>query len=138
MPTLVHVVDDDAAFRTAIERRLKLAGYEVATYSSGRHLLERLPSESQSGCILLDVLIPGLSGSALQERLSTLGSTLPIIFITGYPDIQITARTLKAGAADFLIKPVSSDQLLQAIERAVAHHETATTKAAEAFPIPKA
>jgi FixJ family two-component response regulator len=74
-------------------------------------------------CILLDVLMPGLSGSALQERLSTLGSTLPIIFITGHPDIPITVRTLKAGAADFLTKPVSSDQLFQAIERAIAHHE---------------
>jgi FixJ family two-component response regulator len=122
LPGLVHVVDDDAAFRTAIERRLKHAGYEVATYASARHLLERLPSESQLGCILLDVLIPGLSGPALQERLSTLGSTLPIIFITGHPDIPTTVRTLKAGAEDFLTKPVSSDLLLQAIERAIAHH----------------
>ena len=100
-------------------------------------MLERLPGESGSGCILLDVLIPGLSGAALQERLRTLGSTLPIIFITGHPDIPTTVRTLKAGAADFLTKPVSSDQLLQAIERAIAHHETATTKTAEAFLIPK-
>jgi FixJ family two-component response regulator len=75
------------------------------------------------GCILLDVLIPGLSGPALQERLSTLGSMLPIIFIIGHPDIPTTVRTLKAGAEDFLTKPVSSDLLLQAIERAIAHHE---------------
>jgi FixJ family two-component response regulator len=106
-----------------MERRLKHAGYVVATYASAQHLLDRLPSESVPGCILLDVRMPQLNGPELQERLSALGSTLPIIFLTGYPDIPTTVRTLKAGAADFLTKPVSSDQLLQAIERAIAHHE---------------
>ncbi len=106
-----------------MERRLKHAGYEVATYPSAQHLLDRLPSESVPGCILLDVRIPGLSGPELQERLNELGSTLPIIFLTGYPDFRTTVRTIKAGAEDFLIKPVSSDDLLQAVERAIAHHE---------------
>jgi FixJ family two-component response regulator len=119
----VHVVDDDAAFRTAIERRLKQAGYEVTTYPSAQHLLDRLPSETEVGCILLDVRIPDLSGTELQDRLRELGSTLPIIFLTGYPDIRLTVQTIRAGAEDFLIKPVSSDLLLQAIERAVAHHK---------------
>jgi FixJ family two-component response regulator len=122
LPGLVHVVDDDAAFRTAIERRLKKAGYEVATYASAQHLLDRLPSETEVGCILLDVRIPGLSGPELQERLSTLGSTLPIIFLSGYSDIPTTVRGIKAGAEDFLTKPVSSDRLLQAIERAIECH----------------
>ena len=122
MPGLVHVVDDDAAFRTAIERRLKHAGYGVATYASAQHLLDRWSGESVPGCILLDVRIPGLSGPELQERLSELGSTLPIIFLTGYPDIPTTVRGIKAGAEDFLTKPVSSDRLLQAVERALAHH----------------
>src|ERR1700723_450215 len=117
-----HVVDDDAAFRTAIERRLKKAGYEVATYPSAQHLLDRLPNEAELGCILLDVRIPGLSGPELQERLSKLGSTLPIIFLTGHPDIPTTVRTIKAGADDFLTKPVASVQLLQAVERSIAHH----------------
>jgi FixJ family two-component response regulator len=125
LPGLVHVVDDDASFRTAIERRLKKAGYEVATYSSAQHLLDRLPGESELGCILLDVQIPGLSGPELQGRLSELGSTLPIVFLTGYPDVPTTVRTIKAGAEDFLTKPVSSDDLLRAIERAIAHHEAA-------------
>jgi FixJ family two-component response regulator len=119
----VHVVDDDASFRTAIERCLKKAGYEVATYPSAQHLLDRLPSESEPGCILLDVRIPALSGPELQGRLSELGSTLPIIFLTGYPDISTTVQAIKAGASDFLTKPVSSDELLKAIERAIAHHE---------------
>jgi FixJ family two-component response regulator len=119
----VHIVDDDASFRTAMERRLKHAGYEVATYASAQHLLDDLPSESVRSCLLLDVRIPELSGPELQERLSELGSTLPIIFLTGYPDIPATVRAIKAGADDFLTKPVSSDDLLQAIERAIAHHE---------------
>jgi FixJ family two-component response regulator len=119
----VHIVDDDASFRTAMERRLKKAGYAVATYASAQPLLDRLPSESVPSCILLDVRIPELSGPELQERLSELGSTLPIIFLTGHPDVPTTVRAIKAGADDFLTKPVSSDKLLQAVERAIAHHE---------------
>jgi FixJ family two-component response regulator len=119
----VHIVDDDPSFRTAMERRLTHAGYEVATYASAQHLLDDLPSESVRSCLLLDVRIPELSGPELQERLSELGSTLPIIFLTGHPDIPATVRAIKAGADDFLTKPVSSDDLLQAIERAIAHHE---------------
>jgi FixJ family two-component response regulator len=124
LPGLVHVVDDDAAFRTAIERRLKKAGYEVATYASAEQLLDRLPSDSVLGCILLDVRIPGLSGPELQERLSELRSKLPIIFLTGYPDIPTTVRTIRAGAEDVLTKPVPSDRLLQAVERAIALHSS--------------
>ena len=122
MQGCVHVVDDDASFRKAIERQLRHAGYDVATYASAQHLLDRLPSESIPSCILLDVRIPGLSGPELQERLSELGSTLPIIFLTGYPDVRTTVRTIKAGAEDFLTKPVSSNKLLQAVERAIARH----------------
>jgi FixJ family two-component response regulator len=85
--------------------------------------LDRLPSDGVSGCILLDVRIPGLSGPELQERLSELGSMLPIIFLTGHPDIPTTVRTIKAGADDFLTKPVTSDDLLRAIEQALARHE---------------
>lgn len=120
----VHIVDDDASFRIALERRLKKAGYEVATYSSAQQLLDRLPDESEAGCILLDVRIPGLSGPELQARLAELGSALPIIFVTGYADVRTTVQTIKAGAEDFLTKPVTSEQLLRALEQAMAHHET--------------
>ena len=125
MPALVHIVDDDASFRTAMERRLKKAGYEVAVYPSAQNLLDRLPNEGEPGCILLDVRIPGLSGPELQDRLSELGSTLPIVFLTGYADVQTTVRTIKAGAEDFLTKPVSSEHLLAAVERALAHQVAA-------------
>jgi RNA polymerase sigma factor (sigma-70 family) len=123
LPSLIHVVDDDASFRTAIERRLKKAGYNVATYPSAQQLLDRVPDETEPGCILLDVRIPDLSGPELQHRLAELGSTLPIIFLTGFADVPTTVRTIKAGAEDFLTKPVPSEQLLRAIERAMARHE---------------
>jgi RNA polymerase sigma factor (sigma-70 family) len=123
VPGTVHVVDDDASFRIAIERRLKMAGYAVATYPSSQQLLDRLPDENGPGCILLDVRIPDMSGPDLQDRLSKLGSTLPIVFLSGYGDVATTVRTIKAGAEDFLTKPVSSEQLLHAIELAMARHE---------------
>jgi RNA polymerase sigma factor (sigma-70 family) len=119
----VHVVDDDASFRVAIERRLKRAGYDVATYATAQQLLDRLPSDGALGCILLDVQIPGLTGPELQERLGQLGSALPIVFLTGHGDIPMSVRAVKAGAEDFLTKPVSSEDLLHAIEQALAHHE---------------
>lgn len=119
----IHLVDDDASFRNAIERRLKKAGYDVATYPSAQQLLDHLPDEAEPGCILLDVRIPGLSGPELQAHLGKLGSTLPIVFLTGYADVRITVQAIKAGAEDFLTKPVSSEQLLRAIEQALAHHE---------------
>jgi FixJ family two-component response regulator len=125
VPGIVHVVDDDVSFQTAIERRLKLAGYDVATYSSAKELLDRLPDDREPGCILLDVRIPGLSGPELQARLIALGSTLPIVFLTGHADTATTVRTIKAGAEDFLTKPVSSEQLIDAIQRALARQEVA-------------
>ena len=123
MQACVHIVDDDASFLVAMERRLKHAGYEVATYASALHLLVNLPTESIPSCILLDVRIPDMDGPALQKRLAELGSTLPIIFLTGYIDIPVTVRAIKSGAADVLTKPVSSDDLLRTIEGAIAHHE---------------
>ena len=123
MPGFVYVVDDDTAFRRAVERRLRLAGYEVSSYRSAQHLLDDMPSERELGCILLDVRMPGLSGPELQDRLHELGSALPIVFLTGQSDFPTTVRTMKAGAEDFLLKTGSSDALLHAVERAMARHE---------------
>jgi FixJ family two-component response regulator len=128
---LVHVIDDDASFRTAIERRLKFAGYEVETYSSGQQLLDRLPNVEKPGCILLDVQMPGLTGLELQSRLAERGSLLPIIFVTGHSDTPTTVRAIKAGAEDFLTKPASSEQLIGAIERAMVRFESASNQRSE-------
>jgi RNA polymerase sigma factor (sigma-70 family) len=131
VPGWVHIVDDDARFATAMERRLKHAGYEVSVNASAQQLLDGLASVSIPSCILLDVQIPDLDGPALQRRLSELGSTLPIIFLTGYLDIPVTVRAIKAGAENFFTKPVSSDDLLPAIERAFARHQASSEQKAK-------
>lgn len=123
MAGTVHIVDDDTSFLTAMERRLKVAGYNVLTYLSASKLLDRLPDESTPACILLDVQIPDVSGPDLQARLSQLGSALPIVFLTGHADVPTVVRAIKAGAEDVLTKPVSSEQLLHTIEQAMARHE---------------
>jgi FixJ family two-component response regulator len=82
---MVHVVDDDASFRAALERRLRLAGYAVETYPSAEHLLNDLPGRNGLGCILLDVRLPGLSGPELQTRLVECGSTFPIVLSQAMP-----------------------------------------------------
>jgi FixJ family two-component response regulator len=125
MPGLVHVVDDDASFRTAIERRLRHAGYEVETYPSAQHLLDRQPGAERPGCILIDLQMPGLSGLELQSRLIERGSILPIVFVTGHSDVPATVQAIKAGAEDFLIKPVPSEQLITAIERSMVRYGSA-------------
>jgi FixJ family two-component response regulator len=124
LPEIVYVVDDDAIFRTLVQRRLEETGYRVVPYASAEHVLQQRPDENETGCILLDVRMPGLSGPALHSRLREIGSTLPIVFITGYTDVSTTVEAIKAGADDFLIKPARSDELLRAIERALARHRT--------------
>lgn len=125
MSGIVYVVDDDASFRTAVQRRLQKNGYRVVTYSSAEQVLEQRPDENEPGCILLDVRMPSLSGPALHARMIELGSSLPILFLTGYADVSATVRAIKAGADDFLIKPVKPDELLRAIEQALIRHQTA-------------
>jgi FixJ family two-component response regulator len=121
-PPIVHVVDDDASFRTAIARLLGACGYQVALYGSASELLEKLPGGAP-GCILLDVKMSGLSGPQLQERLGEIGHKLPIVFVTGHGDVATSVRAIKAGAEDFLTKPVPEKDLLAAIERALNHYE---------------
>ncbi len=125
MPGIVHVVDDDASFRTAIQRMLETAGDRFIPYPSAQQFLDPRPDENARGCILLDVRLPGMSGPELQTRLTELGSTLPIVFLTGYPDIRATVKAIKAGADNVLIKPASSHELLRAIQKALARHDTA-------------
>jgi FixJ family two-component response regulator len=118
---VIHVVDDDPSFRSAIGRLLRASGYEVAVYESAHLLLKRLPAV-EPGCILLDVRMPDLSGPELQARLVELGNALPIVFLTGHGDIPTSVRAIKAGAEDFLSKPVPKKTLLEAVDRALARY----------------
>ena len=115
---LIHIVDDDDAYRTAVARLLEASGYRVAQYPSALALLAK-PPPTEPGCILLDVQMEGLSGLQLQERLSELGHALPIVFLTGHADVPSSVRAIKAGAEDFLTKPAPKDVLLAAVKRAL-------------------
>jgi RNA polymerase sigma factor (sigma-70 family) len=119
---VIHVVDDDSSFRSAIARLLNAAGYEVALYETSQQLLDRPPTRL-TDCILLDAQMPDLSGLQLQDRLSKLGNRLPIVFLAGDADIPTSVRAIKAGAEDFLTKPVTREHLLEAIRCALDHAE---------------
>jgi FixJ family two-component response regulator len=119
LPPLIHVVDDDAAYRTAVARLLEASGYRVALYASASQLLDASPPV-EAGCILLDIHMEGLSGLELQERLVAAGNRLPIVFLTGHADVPSSVRAIKAGAEDFLTKPAPKDVLLAAVQRALA------------------
>jgi RNA polymerase sigma factor (sigma-70 family) len=125
---VVHVIDDDASFRSSAGRLLRSCGYAVETYASAEELLERLPVAGELGCILLDIKMPGVSGPDLQARLNGAAAGLPIVFLTAHADIATTVQVIKAGAEDLLTKPVSKDTLIEAIERALARLRTARDK----------
>jgi FixJ family two-component response regulator len=120
-PPVIHIVDDDASFRGAISRLLKISGYEVADYDSAAGFLSGF-EKARPGCILLDVQMPTIGGLQLQEELSKLSQSWPIIFMTGHGDIPTSVRAIKAGAEDFLSKPVSRQTLFEAIERALVRY----------------
>jgi FixJ family two-component response regulator len=112
----VFVVDDDDSVRRALARLIQSAGYSVETFDSARAFLGRMCAISTPACAVLDVQLPDLSGLELQGEL---GALLPVIFITGYGDIPMTVGAMKAGATDFLSKPVRDTDLLRAIGQAL-------------------
>jgi FixJ family two-component response regulator len=115
---LIHVVDDDESLRTAMLRLLDAAGYEARAYAStGEFLLNPVPD--RPGCVLLDVRMPGPSGLDLQQALLRQGVTLPVIFMTGHADVTSAVRAMKAGAVDFLSKPVERGILFETLKRAL-------------------
>ena len=115
---LVRVVDDDEGLRSALELMISYAGWKVACYPDARSFLvgDRM---SVPGCIVLDYLMPGMTGLELQEEMIARGWDLPVIFLTGHAELDIAVRGFRAGAADFLCKPVSEERLLQSIEDCV-------------------
>jgi FixJ family two-component response regulator len=118
---VIHIVDDNKSFRTSMSRLLRAAGYHTAVYESGNIFLDALPVD-ESGCILLDLQMAGVNGFQLQEGLAKSGNMLPIIFLTAHGDIAAGVQAMKAGAEDFLPKPVSKEAILECIERALARN----------------
>ncbi|HVY07214.1 MAG TPA: response regulator [Burkholderiales bacterium] len=114
----VFVVDDDPAVLNSTLRLLKAEGLNVEAFESAEDFLARRDSAA-TGCLLLDVMMPGLDGLALQERLKESGRPMPIVFLTGEGDIPTSVRAIKAGAADFLTKPAAAEALLAAIRHAL-------------------
>lgn len=116
---IVFLIDDDASVRRALNRLIKSAGHQVESFASAREFLNSGRASEAFGCLVLDVQMPGFTGMDLQAELRALDSNLPIIFITGHGDIPTSVRAMKAGAMDFLQKPVKDKDLLRAIEQAL-------------------
>jgi FixJ family two-component response regulator len=115
---VVHVVDDDASFRTAVRRMLTAAGFEVHAFASGAELLARA-SADECGCVLADLQLPELSGLELQQQLSRAGVALPFVFLTGQGDVPSAVCAMRQGAVDFLDKCAPKESVIAAIERAL-------------------
>lgn len=116
---VIHVVDDDASMRFALTRLLTCAGYAVRSYSSAGDFLVAEP-DGLPGCMLLDLELPGPDGLDLQHTLQRQGIAMPIVFMSAYRDIPRTVLAIKAGASDFLLKPIEGQTLLAALECALA------------------
>ena len=121
----IIVVDDDISVRRALSRLLISAGYKVQTFESVRDLLMN-GDLGRTACVIVDVRMPGPGGLELQEILSQVPVPIPIIFITGNPDVPTAVKAMKAGAVDFLSKPVSEEELFGAVERALALRPAST------------
>ena len=117
--SIVFVVDDDDAVRRALTRLIRSAGYCVESFGSAHEFLECRPYCQGCACLVLDVGLPGINGLELQHEMNAANRSLPIIFITGHGDIAMTVRAMKAGATDFLAKPVSDSDLMRAIANAL-------------------
>lgn len=117
---IVHVVDDDDSLRKAVTRLLHAAGYDVRAYASAGEFVLASRENNRRGCVLLDVRMPGPSGLDLQEALAREEEPLPVIFLTAHGDVPTSVRAMKAGAVDFLTKPIKRDVLLSAVRAALA------------------
>jgi FixJ family two-component response regulator len=127
---IIFVVDDEVSVREGLERLLRAVGWEVETFASAQEFLahrqENIPS-----CLVLDVGLPGLSGLDLQRRILEANGDIPIVFITGNGDVPTSVRAMKAGAVEFLVKPFSERDLLDAIQQAIKRDQSARHQRAQ-------
>jgi len=126
----IFVVDDDASLRKSLVWLLRSAGWHAEAFASAEEFLAR-PPFSGTGCLVLDVRMPHVTGPNLRDQLAASHSMLPIIFLTGHGDVPTGVDAIKKGAVDFLLKPVDDEVLLQAIQRAVELHRAALAHARE-------
>ena len=127
---IVFVVDDDPLIRDGLRSLIKSVGLHVETFGSSREFMQRRPSDAP-GCLVLDVRLPGLSGLDLQRELNESNFEIPIIFMTGHGDIPMSVRAMKNGALEFLTKPVRGQDLLDAIQQAIARDRAARRERAK-------
>ena len=118
-PAIVFIVDDDASVREALGRLIRSAGLRVEAFASAEEFLNRARTDAPS-CLVLDVQLPDLSGLDLQRRMVDANNEMPIVFITGHGDIPTTVRAMKAGAIEFLTKPLVEGDVLESIRQAIA------------------
>jgi FixJ family two-component response regulator len=121
---VVFVVDDDVSVRESLELLVRSAGWQPETFESAQEFLDR-PRARTPSCLVLDVRLPDLSGLDLQERVSSERTDMPIIFVTGFGNVPMTVKAMKAGAVEFLTKPFQDEVLLTAIEQALDRSKTA-------------
>jgi FixJ family two-component response regulator len=115
---VAFVIDDDPSMRRSLDTLLRSVGLDVHLFSSAQEFM-RAERPDVPGCLVLDVRLPGMSGLAFQQELVKAGVALPVIFLTGYGDVPMTARAMKAGAAEFLTKPFDEQVLLDAVHSAI-------------------
>ncbi len=121
-PPTVFVVDDDLSFLRSLSRLLRASGFRVVIHNSAQEFLAMLKPD-EAGCVVTDLMMPGMDGMALQEALRKAGSLLPIVFLTGHGDIPTTVQAMRGGAEDFLTKHAPKADLIAAVNRALARNE---------------
>ncbi|PXX90411.1 DNA-binding response regulator [Marinobacter vulgaris] len=127
LPHTVYVVDDDAGMLESTQWLLESVGLQVQPYADGRLFLEAV-DPVHTGCVILDIRMPGLGGLNVQEELQKRGSQLPIIFVSGHADVAIVVRAFKSGAFDFIEKPFNEQLLLDSVQQALQEHQQASTR----------
>ncbi|MCX6878385.1 MAG: response regulator [Verrucomicrobia bacterium] len=118
----VFIVDDDVSFLRSVARLLRVAGFQVVIHNSAAEFLAELQPDTQ-GCVITDLMMPGMDGMALQEALRKAGSPLPVVFLTGHGDIPTTVQAMRGGAVDFLTKRAPKEDLIAAVNRALARNQ---------------
>jgi FixJ family two-component response regulator len=127
---IVFVVDDDISVRESLELLIQTAGWRPETFESAQEFLSR-PRSLVPSCLVLDISLPGINGLDLQKRVATERSDMPVIFITGYGDVPTSVQAMKAGAVEFLTKPINDDVLLSAIRNAIERSRAAISQEME-------